>query len=272
MTAPTEPRQAAVAPPALHSRGLSVSRDGRPVLHQIDFSVSPGELVTIIGPNGVGKSTLLLTLLGVLRPTDGDVMFGDAPVLRLDPRGRARMAAYVPQAIDRATGLCVRDVVAGGRYAWSAPLRPPRPEDDAAVSAAIARCGLEPLAERPLDGLSAGERQKTLIAAALAQDAPILMLDEPTTSLDPAVVQDITCLLRDLHAGGHTVVIVSHDLTLPATLGGRVIALAAGRIAADGLAAEVLTPPRLREIYGAEFVEAQASDGRRLIVPAKAWT
>lgn len=271
MTVPAEPRQRTVAPPALHSRGLSVARDGRPVLHHIEFSVGPGELVTIIGPNGVGKSTLLLTLLGVLRSTGGEALFGNEPVLRLDPRRRARTVAYVPQAIDRATGLCVRDVVAGGRYAWSAPLRPPTPEDDAAVNAAIARCGLGTLVARPLDALSAGERQKTLIAAALAQDAPILMLDEPTTSLDPAVVQDITCLLRGLHACGHTVVIVSHDLTLPATLGGRVIALAGGRVAADGCAADVLTPPRLRGIYGVEFVEAEASDGRRLIVPAKAW-
>lgn len=257
-----------IAPPPVECRDLRVVRERRTILDKLNFTIHPGELVTIIGPNGVGKSTLLLTLLGILRPAAGEVRFGDAAIDRLDPRRRARLAAYVPQSLDRSAGLRARDVVSGGRFAWSAPLRPPSRDDDDAVAGAIARCDLADLADRPLDTLSAGERQKVLLAAALAQDAPILMLDEPTTALDPAVVQDMTRLLRDLHAAGHTLVIVSHDLALPATLGGRVLALAAGRLAADGPVAEILEPPALRAVFGVDFTVATTTDGRRLLVPA----
>jgi iron complex transport system ATP-binding protein len=180
---------------------------------------------------------------------------------------RGWLAAYVPQTVERLPAFTVYDVVAAGRYPHVPPLRPLGQADRAAVDAALAQCGLTELALRPVNALSGGERQKALIAAAIAQDAQFMFLDEPNAALDPAYQVELAGLLRQWHARGRGLVLISHDLQLPGVLGGRVVALRAGRIAADGPAEEVLQPERLAAIYGAAFDEAVTSDGRRLVVP-----
>lgn len=251
----------------LECRGLSLRRGGRLVVRDIDLTLRPGERLALVGPNGSGKTSLLLGLLGLLRPAAGSVQLDGREMFRLPARERGRFAAYVPQSLTGLPAFRVRDVVAGGRHPHVRPLARLSDADWQAVERALADCGLSALADRPLDTLSGGERQKTLIAAAIAQDPQVLMLDEPNTALDPAVQLELVRILRRWHSGGRGLVLISHDLELPAALGGRVVALREGRVAASGRTEEVLTPETLAAIYGARFGIARTPDGRRLPVP-----
>ena len=237
------------------------------VLRDIELTIHAGECLSLIGPNGSGKTTLLLAMLGLLAPAAGSARLDGTPMHRLSARRRGLFAAYVPQAVERLAGFCVRDVVAGGRYPHLAPLRPLSEADQRAVEHALAQTGLSELADRPVDAISGGERQKALIAAALAQDAEMMFLDEPTTALDPAVQVELGGLLRRWHAAGRGLVVVSHDLHLPLALGGRVVALRGGRVVADGPAAEVLQPAQLAAVYEAEFELARTAGGQEFAVP-----
>lgn len=251
----------------LECRGLSVRRAGRPVLTDVSFTLRAGECACLVGPNGSGKTTLLLSLLGLLTPTGGSVRLNDAEVCRLSPRRRARFAAYVPQVLQHRPALSVADVVAGGRFAHVGPWRGLTSHDQAAVERAIAACGLQALRERSFSALSGGEQQKTLLAAAIAQDPQVLLLDEPNTALDPAFQLELVRILRDWHSGGRALLIVSHDLQLPAVLAGRLLAMRGGRIVADGPAAEVLQPERLAAVYDAPFAALTSAGGRQLVLP-----
>ena len=247
--------------------GLTVRRGGQAVLHDVNIELPAGQCVSLIGPNGSGKTTLMLAMLGLLTPAAGSVSLDGVPLHRLSPRRRARFASYVPQVVERIPAFRVQDVVAGGRYAHVSPLRPLSESDQHVVAQALEQCGLSALAERPINAISGGERQKTLIAAAIAQDAQTMFLDEPNTALDPAVQVELVRLLQDWHRAGRGVVLISHDLNLPAALGGRVIALRGGRIVADGPAEEILQPERLAEIYETTFESATTADGRRVALP-----
>ncbi len=247
---------------------VSVARGPTTVLAEVTFELPAGEILSIVGPNGSGKTTLLLAVLGLLPTSAGRVLLTGRDVRTMPPRTRARLAAYVPQGQTDVPAFHVRDIVAGGRYAFVGPAGRLSRADEQAVEAAIARFGLGALAGRAFNGLSGGERQKTLIAAALAQDPQILCLDEPNTALDPAHQVELLATLRDLHADGRTVIVVSHDLRLPAALGGHVLALRAGRVAAFGRATDVLTPDTLSLVYGAPFVLAALPTGEVMAVPA----
>ena len=246
---------------------LTVCRGGQAALHDVSFDLPADECVSLIGPNGSGKTTLMLAMLGLLPPAAGSVCLGGVPMQRLSPRHRARYASYVPQVVERIPAFRVRDVVAGGRYAHVSPLRPLSDSDQQVVERALEQCGLGELSERPINAISGGERQKTLIAAAIAQDAHAMFLDEPNTALDPAVQVELVRLLQAWHRAGRGIVLISHDLNLPAALGGRVIALRGGRTVADGPADGILRPERLAEIYETTFEAATTADGRRVALP-----
>lgn len=246
---------------------LRVERGKRAVLDDVRCTISTGECVSIIGSNGAGKTTLLQTMLGILPPSCGSVKINGRSVHRLAPRVRGRFAAYVPQTVERLPAFSVYDVVAGGRFPHTAPLRPLTDSDRQAIDAAIDACGLEELAARPVDAISGGERQKTLIAAAIAQDPQIMLLDEPTTALDPAVQTELVRTLRAWHARGRALIIVSHDLNLPAALGGRVLAMRAGRIVSDGPVGQVISESHLRDIFGTEFEILRREGGSTLVAP-----
>lgn len=248
--------------------GLSVVRGGRPVLFDICTTIRAGECVSLIGPNGSGKTTLMLALLGLLPPATGRVELDGTPMHRMAARRRGRFASYVPQVVDRIPAFSVYDVVAAGRFPHVSPLRPLGDADRGAIDAALAQSGLTPLAQRQINAISGGERQKALIAAAMAQDAEMMFLDEPGTALDPAFQIELAHLLRRWHARGRGLVVISHDLQLPAVLGGRVVALREGRIVADGPAEELLDPARLATIFEAEFEIARTDAGRELVVPS----
>jgi iron complex transport system ATP-binding protein len=251
----------------LECRGLSVRRGKRVVVHEVNLSIEAGQLVSLIGPNGSGKTTLMLALLGLLPPAAGSVRLDGAEMHRLAARRRGRFAAYVPQFVERVPAFNIYDVVAGGRHPHVSPLRPLSSVDRQAVEQALAECGLTKLAHRPINAVSGGERQKALIAAAIAQDARVMFLDEPNTALDPAYQVDLVGLLRLWHARGRGVVLISHDLQLPAALGGRVVALRAGRVVADGPTEQALKLEKLAAIYDATFETATTENGRQIVLP-----
>ena len=216
----------------------------------VDFTAREGELVCVIGPNGAGKSTLLMLLAGMLDPDAGAVRLGDATLADLSPRDRARRVGVVPQALDRLPEVHVREFVLGGRYAHLPAFGRARTRDREAVDAALAACDAADLGERLLTRLSGGQRQRVLIARALAQEAPVLLVDEPTNSLDPEHQLTIFELLAQQTCEGRAVVVVTHDLNLASQFATRLVLVQAGRIAADGPPAEVLRPEVLRAVYG----------------------
>ncbi len=240
---------------------LELQRNGRRVLRGVDLLLRPGACLSIIGPNGSGKTSLLLALLGLLRPTSGRIALDGLRLERLSARRRGQLAAYVPQTIERIPSFSVYDVVAAARFPHVPPLRPLSQADEQIVRHALQQCGLEALAQRPINAVSGGERQKALIAAALAQDAQIMMLDEPDNALDPAHQVELVRLLRGWLAQQRGLVLISHDLQLPACLGGQVLALRDGQVFAHGPAAQVLTPTVLSGLFGARFVELRSPHG-----------
>jgi iron complex transport system ATP-binding protein len=238
---------------ALRTDGVTVEIRGRAILRDITVVVAKGERVALVGPNGAGKSTLLRVLAGTLQPTAGRVELGGSPLASLDRAQVARRLAVVPQQSALPFAMRVEEVVALGRLPHEAPLRGPRPADKAAVAAAIDRVGLGHLLGRDARELSLGERQLVLLALAVAQAAPVMLLDEPTVHLDLRHQVEAMELLRDLNErDGTALVAVLHDLGLAAHFFPRLVIIDRGRIVADGPPDEVLTDERIREVFGVE--------------------
>jgi iron complex transport system ATP-binding protein len=251
----------------LECQDLDVRRGGRQIVAGVRLRLSAGNCVSIVGPNGSGKTTLMLALLGLLKPTAGYVRFNGRDWRKLSARERGRLVAYVPQVLGPAPAFRVAEIVAGGRFPHVSTVRRLSSADHAAVRSALARCGLTPLADQRFDTLSGGERQKTLIAAAMAQDPRLLFLDEPNTALDPAYQVELVHILREWNQTGRGLLLISHDLHLPAVLGGQVVALQDGTVATEGPAAEVLNPETLSKVYGTPFGSATTSDGEQIVLP-----
>jgi len=233
--------------------GVTVEARGRAILRDVSFSIEPGERVALVGPNGAGKSTLLRVIAGILRPAAGRVELAGTPLAALERPEIARRLAVVPQQTALPFSMRVEEVVALGRLPHEAALRGARPSDRAAVAAAIDRVGLGHLLGRDARELSLGERQLVLLALAVAQAAPALLLDEPTVHLDLRHQVEAMELMRDLNErDGTTLVAVLHDLGLAAHFFPRLILLDRGRLVADGPPAEVLTDARIRDVFGVE--------------------
>jgi ABC-type cobalamin/Fe3+-siderophores transport system ATPase subunit len=233
--------------------GVTVAYGERRVLIDVDIAIEAGERVALIGPNGAGKSTLLAAASGLVNPSTGDVRLGGDPVASLDRLEIARRMAVVPGAVNLPFATRVEEVVALGRLPHEDPFRGARPADRAAIAAAIERVGVGHLLGRDARELSLGERQLVLIALAVAQAAPILVLDEPTVHLDLRHQIGAMELLVDLNErDGTTIVAVLHDLALAAHFFPRLILLDEGRVAADGSPAAVLTAARIREVFGVD--------------------
>ena len=245
-------------------RGARVVLGDRPVLDGVDLRVGAGEWVAVVGPNGAGKSTLLRLLAGLVRG-DGSLEIAGRPAPSLKRRERALLVALVVQSPLIPEGATVADYVLLGRTPHIKPLGVEGPVDLAVVHDALARLDLVPMAERLVTTLSGGERQRVLIARALAQGAPIVLLDEPTTALDVGHQQQVLELVDELRRGsGLTVVTTMHDLTLAGQYADRLVLLDAGRVVVDGPAAEVLTEDNLARYYGARV--RIISDGDRPVV------
>ena len=251
--------------PILHADGVTVEVRSRPILRDVTLALETGERVALVGPNGAGKSTLLRTLAGTLRPTAGRVLLGGTPIGSLERVEVARRLAVVPQQAALPFAMRVEEVVALGRLPHEAPLRGTRPSDRAAVAAAIERVGVGHLLGRDARELSLGERQLVLLALAVAQAAPVLLLDEPTVHLDLRHQVEAMELLRDLNErDGTTLVAVLHDLGLAAHFFPRLVVIDHGRLIADGSPRDVLSDALIRDVFGVDpaLVRIAASAGR----------
>ena len=235
----------------IRADGLYAGYGKQPVLENVSLSIGEGELVGLIGPNGAGKSTLLKTLRGILTPFSGRVMLLGEPLLQLSARSLARRAAYLQQQVDLAFDYTAREIVLAGRYAYLSWWRRESAADRALAEACMEYVGVSELAETPLGAMSGGQRQRVLLAKVLAQQTPLLFLDEPATGLDVIYQEEIFRFCRELARAGKTVLIVAHELSLAARFCSRLLLLARGCILADGKPADVLTDTILTRAYGA---------------------
>lgn len=246
-------------------RDLVVRRGARRLLDGIDLEVLPGELLAIVGPNGAGKSTLVGVLAGDVAPDSGEVLLDGRPLNSWRPHELAMRRSVLLQSHAVSFGYSVDEVIAMGRSPW-----PADPEQDAAATArAIARADVDHLRDRSYLALSGGEKARVSLARVLAQDTPAFLLDEPTAALDLRHQEDVLRCAADDAAAGRTVVVVLHDLSLAAAYASRILMLDGGRVAAHGPPREVLTPERVRAVYGIDIALVTSPDGSLLVVPER---
>ncbi|MDP6408074.1 MAG: ABC transporter ATP-binding protein [Planctomycetota bacterium] len=219
----------------------------------VDLELAEGELAAVIGPNGAGKSTLLKLLCGLLTPSGGEVLLDGRALGKIGPRERARRVAFVPQALGALPEVAVAHFVLGGRYGHLGRWSRSTPHDLDVVRVAMEQADVAELGERSLTRVSGGQLQRVLVARALAQEAQSLLVDEPTSSLDPEHQLAIFTLLARLAEGGRSVAVVTHDLNLASQFASRIVVLAAGRVVAAGTPDEVLRAEVLEPVYGAHF-------------------
>lgn len=235
----------------IEARHVTAGYGPHDILHDISLKLLPGEFVVLIGPNGSGKSTLLRVLSGVLAPRRGEVILDGQPIARMRAREITRKIAFVPQTEPTLFEFTVREVVLMGRHAHLRGLTRETQEDYAAAMRAMAATDTLHLADRPITALSGGEHHRVLIARALAQCAPILLLDEPTAHLDLTHQADVLAIARRLaDREGVSVLAALHDLNLASEYCDRMLLLSAGRVAAEGAPEEVLKAETLAEVYG----------------------
>jgi iron complex transport system ATP-binding protein len=248
----------------LSVRELNVSLGERAVLHDLTLSVEPG-WTAIVGPNGAGKSTLLRTLAGLLVPHAGTVELDGAALAGSSLRERARRISWLAQQGEAGGELTVREVVHLGRLPHLGLFEAPGPRDEEIVQAALHETECTAWQHRRLNALSGGERQRALLARALAVDAPVLLLDEPTTHLDPPHQIALLRLLRRQAQAGRTVVSVLHDLPL-ALQADRLVVMEAGRVRAEGARDDPALHAALAQVFGGAIRVERFGD-RWIVVP-----
>jgi iron complex transport system ATP-binding protein len=232
------------------------SNGDRPfVLEDVSFELREGELLGILGPNGAGKSTLLRLLIKAIAPREGHILLGGTPLHDLDQMEVARRAAWVPQEMDSLFVLTVEEMVRLGRFcrtgAWGRLGR----EDRWQVERALEETDLLPLRHRPINHLSGGERRRVLLARALAQEPTVLLLDEPTTHLDPGHQAGLVTVVDRLRRErGVAVIAILHDVSLALSWCPSILLLKGGRVQAQGPSDHVITPEILRSVYGLDAV------------------
>jgi iron complex transport system ATP-binding protein len=245
----------------LEWRDIGLTRQGQPILQGISLSVAPGEMIGLIGPNGAGKTALLRLAVGFERPEQGQVLIDGQPIQSLSAAERARRLAYLPQQPETAWPITVMQAVALGRL----PHGDTKPD---AVERALHAVGMTHLADRPLTRLSGGERALVLLARALAVEAGLLLLDEPTANLDPSHQLRVMEVLRSRADQGDAVVVVMHDLSLAARSCDRLAVVHQGKLAADGAPSVILDDPLLRDVFSITVERGQGED-RSFLVPSR---
>lgn len=247
-------RPANVAEAAVAVRGLVYEVDGVRLLHGVSLEARRGELLGLVGPNGAGKSTLLRCISGLLRRASGDVSIDGVNIDALTPNLMARKAAYVPQGAPNTFGFTALEVVMMGRYARMGRFAVESANDRRKAQEAMARTETEQFANRVVNTLSGGERQRVFLARAIAQEAPILILDEPTANLDVQHQLKVLELVSSLVREGMTAIAAVHDLPLAARFCHRLVLLHNGRILAEGRPEAVLTSANIESAFGVRSV------------------
>lgn len=235
----------------IEGRDLTIGYPDRTVGRGLDVALSTGEVLALLGPNGGGKTTLLKTLLGLLKPKAGEVRVGDKPLDNYSIRERARVVAYVPQVHISTFAFTVETVVLMGRTAHGSLFTRPSGQDRAVAHAALERFGIAALASRPYTMISGGERQLVLLARALAQEPQFIVLDEPTASLDFGNQGKVMREIRALAKSGHGVLFTTHDPNHALRAADRAYLLREGTRIADGPVATVLNREQLEALYRA---------------------
>jgi iron complex transport system ATP-binding protein len=253
----------------LSAQALSAGYGERLVIPELSLQITMGAITALVGPNGSGKSTLLKALARLIAPRAGSVYLDGRAIASMPAREVARQLAILPQGPVSPEELTVRELVEQGRYPHAGPLRMLRQQDSEAITRALIETNMIELQHRRLDSLSGGERQRAWIALALAQETPILLLDEPTTFLDVGHQLEVLTLIQQLNrTQGKTIVLVLHDLNQAARFANRMIALQAGRIVADGPPAAVLTPALLVEVFQVQaYIISHPVDGLPVCLP-----
>ena len=250
---------------SLTVENMSFSYGKHPVLHELTFTAEAGELLAILGPNGVGKTTLFKCVMGQERKYSGRIAADGADLAALTPRERAHRVAAIPQAHPLSFRYSAFDMVLMGTSHTLSPFNLPGEKERAAARDAMARVNIEHLAERPFDHLSGGEQQLVFIARALAQQAKILLMDEPTASLDYGNRLHVLSVARDLAKDGYTVLLSTHDPQHALWFADRALALQEGRMLALGTPREVLTPALLEALYGRRIELVETEQGPVLV-------
>lgn len=247
---------------------LTVGYGSRTVIEKLTAEIDSGDFTVIIGANGCGKSTLLRAIARMSKPTAGQVWLDEIPAAGLRGKQLARRIALLAQSPTTPAAITVGDLVARGRHPYQRLLQQWSPHDEEIVTEALSRVNLLDQADRLVEELSGGQRQRAWIAMALAQQTPVLLLDEPTSYLDIAHQIDVLDLCSSLHAEGRTLVAVLHDINLAARYATRIIAMRDGAILAQGSPSEVLTPDLLRAVFDLDsIILTDPETGRPLIVP-----
>ncbi|MPZ55708.1 MAG: ATP-binding cassette domain-containing protein [Rhizobiales bacterium] len=249
------------SPALLAAESVSVALGGVGVVHGASLTLRPGEIVALVGPNGAGKTTLMRALTGLLAPASGQLLVGGQSLGGMTPRERSRRIAYLPQGHVFHWPMAVGDVVMLGRHPHADPFTGTTEADRAAVERALVATTTAAFAARPVTSLSGGERARVALARALATEAPVLLADEPTASLDPRHQLVVMELLRQAAHSGGGVLAILHDLTLAARYCDRVVIMDRGRIVADTAPAEALNPARVAAVFGVETVHVDIGEG-----------
>lgn len=244
----------------LHIKNLYYSYKEKPVLEDINFDLVPGEILGILGPNGCGKTTLLGNLNKNFSPKDGCVMINDTDLEDLKKKEIAREIAVIPQSNEIKFSFTVREIVSMGRMPFQQSFQGESTNDIEIIEDAIKKTGISEMADRYVNTMSGGERQKVIIARAMAQTPKILLMDEPTLHLDVSAQFDVLDMMHSLsRKEGLTVVIVSHDLPMVARYCDRVILIHNHMIQAVGKTEDVLTPENMRMVFGVDAELAKDS-------------
>ena len=251
----------------VNAENLAAGYNGEEIIKPLSCSFAKGTFTGIIGPNGSGKTTLLRAISRII-PASGILELDGRPVSDYTPAELGMTLGFVPQDEDRPFAYTVIQVVLMSRYARTSRFSSLSPDDNARCYQALDRTGIVHLKDRSIRALSGGEWQRVLIARAFAQDTPVILLDEPTSHLDLAHVTGILSLVRDLAGAGRTIIAVFHDLNLASQYCDRLLMIRNGSIVADGSPSEVLTPEKIREVYGTDVVTAtHPASGRTILLP-----
>lgn len=252
----------------LAADSVTLAYDRRVISEALSLQIPDQSFTVIVGPNACGKSTLLRALARLLTPTEGAIMLDGKAISQYRAKEAARIIGLLPQSSIAPDGITVMDLVARGRYPHQGLIRQWSPQDQDAVETAMRETNVSELRSRSVDELSGGQRQRVWAAMALAQQTPILLLDEPTTFLDIAHQIELLDLFSDLHAAGNTLVAVLHDLNHAARYATHLIAMRDGKVVAQGAPRDVITSTLVHEVFGLECrVVEDPATGTPLVVP-----
>ncbi len=246
---------------ALEFKDLRFSYTSNPFINGLDLSISAGQVTGIVGPNGCGKSTLMKLAVGLLHPQAGNIHVDGVSLRTLSAKKRARSLALLPQSLP-ATPMSVEALVSSGRFAHQKPLAPLSDADRSIVAQALSMTGLDRLADHTVGRLSGGQRQRAYLAMILAQEANVLLLDEPTSSLDVGASHEILKLIRDIaNRSGKTVCMVIHDLDLALRYCDKIVVLQSGSVRCQGTPYEIAERGTLENVFGVSMVRHDTPQG-----------